>query len=128
MGLLAEASLQNDKKPFIGGFGGKLSHKPSPLGFDGRPSPGRSGSTFGGSSPNYRTSDVRGGRENGDEDQLEPRGVALPNYFKPGAVPIGPLVGNGEARLPELLSIVTREEIGELFDIFYDNSASSPLL
>jgi hypothetical protein len=36
-----------------------------------------------------------------------------------------PTVDLGESKGPELLSIVSREEIGELFDIFFENSESA---
>jgi len=46
-------------------------------------------------------------------------GVAASNYFKPGG--IGVFTG-ADDRVPELLTIVTREEIEELFDIYFKHS------
>lgn len=84
LGLLAEASLQNTDKKQISNYT-KHAHRPSPLSLgEGRSSPARSGGRSG-SSPSYRmaTSDVRGGKENGEDEQGERRGVASQNYFKP---------------------------------------------
>jgi hypothetical protein len=46
-------------------------------------------------------------------------GVAASNYFKPGG--IGVFTGTDD-RVPELLTIVSRDEIGELFDVYFKNS------
>ncbi|KAK8849735.1 hypothetical protein IAR55_005070 [Kwoniella newhampshirensis] len=136
LGLLAEASLQNtdtaSKKHLMSqayaNHNGKSTHvhRPSPLAMDGRANAGRSSSAMSMSSSSYRmaTSDVRGGN-NGDEDEGRAfgdhgRGVASHNYFKAGASATMALASSDD-RLPELLTMVTREEIGELFDIFFDN-------
>ncbi|ORY34671.1 fungal-specific transcription factor domain-domain-containing protein [Naematelia encephala] len=129
LGLLAEASLQNTdgKKHLSHSSYGKPSHRPSPLSM-GSERTGvhvrNGGSSMGGSSPSYRmaTSDVRG---NGSDSAaaLQGRGVASQNYFRPGeqmSVPALPVAGSSDERLPELLTIVSREEINELFDIYYN--------
>ncbi|WRT69766.1 uncharacterized protein IL334_006757 [Kwoniella shivajii] len=134
LGLLAEASLQNtdtskksSSKSGYNNQNGKSLHRASALSFDPRSNPPqRSGSPMGLSPGSYRlaTSDIRGG--NGapeEEDHLYDetgQGVASHNYFKLGNT-MNPTAGLGDTRLPELMTIVSREEIGELFDIFFDN-------
>lgn len=108
LGLLAEASLQNTdsamkKGPLSSGRNGNLPIRPSPLSLGA--------SRNGGAGQRHATSDVRGSPE---------VGVAASNYFKPGG--IGHIPGATDDRLPELLTIVTREEIGELFDIYFKHS------
>ncbi|WVQ84810.1 hypothetical protein IAT38_006967 [Cryptococcus sp. DSM 104549] len=153
LGLLAEASLQNDaskksyaKQAFAGGAGKAPGSTP------GRPpsstsggvdrhlpshSPTANAGTSGGMqsrsgivSANYRmaTSDVRGGGEEedvsgqgGQYGRENGLGVSSQNYFKPGASTSLLTHPQTDDRVPELLTIATREEIGELFDIFFDN-------
>ncbi|EIW71458.1 hypothetical protein TREMEDRAFT_67782 [Tremella mesenterica DSM 1558] len=120
LGLLAEASLQNTdpggRKHHRSLSGSKPAHRPSPLSFN--------------ETSGYRmaTSSVRGG--NG-EDELESEdrgGVASQNYFRPGAAHI-PMAGVDDDRVPEPLTIMSREEMAELFDIFFDHmSPHVPLL
>ena len=119
LGLLAEASLQNtESKKGMGQFG--KAHRPSPLGIERQGYAARNGNM----SPNYRmaTSDVRGGEGGDDEKNEAGRGVASQNYFRPGVSP--PTVSTHDQRVPELLTLVTREEINELFEIFFTNSES----
>ncbi|WVQ96072.1 hypothetical protein IAU59_003172 [Kwoniella sp. CBS 9459] len=136
LGLLAEASLQNTDAPNkknssksrYSDQNGKPAHRPSPLGYEGRGSVPRSGSPMGMSPGSYRlaTSDVRGGNGGEDDDANvyadHGHGVASHNYFKLGAA-MSPSAGLSDNRLPELMTIVSREEIGELFDIFFNNMA-----
>ncbi|WWC95401.1 hypothetical protein V866_002263 [Kwoniella sp. B9012] len=151
LGLLAEASLQNtdskkNKNPVSNSspnhnatnngnnsnVGGKSLHRNSALNFDGRSNPPpRSGSPMGLSPGSYRmaTSDIRGGNSVtvADEDEHNHysengQGVASHNYFKLGGT-LNPTAGLSDNRLPELMTIVSREEIGELFDIFFDHMA-----
>ncbi|KAK4688546.1 hypothetical protein P7C73_g1570, partial [Tremellales sp. Uapishka_1] len=138
LGLLAEASLQNtegsSKKHHPHRLSGHRSgaysphqngHRPSPLSLDARNTSMMRGSPGG----NYRmaTSDVRGGEDEGEGSRfdLDGRGLAGENYFRPGGVAVTPVraESEAEARLPELLTLVTREEIGDLFDIFFNNMA-----
>lgn len=109
LGLLAEASLQNtdpSKKHATFSRNGNAPVRPSPLSLGVSAKLGQNG-------PNQRlaTSDVRG--------QGPEVGVASLNYFKPGNMSVHP---GGDERLPELLNLITREEIDELFDIFFDHS------
>lgn len=123
LGLLAEASLQNTdgKKHYQQGSG---PHRPSPLSLgDGRSAPhGRTAIPPSVATATYRmaTSDIRGG-EAMDTGRQAGQGVASHDYFKPGAS-IYPYPGTGDDRVPELLTLVSREEIGDLFDIYYDHS------
>nr|XP_019043474.1 hypothetical protein I302_08052 [Kwoniella bestiolae CBS 10118]OCF22404.1 hypothetical protein I302_08052 [Kwoniella bestiolae CBS 10118] len=148
LGLLAEASLQNtdskknknqnQKSGSSPGHnnsgnaqGGKPLHRASALSFDGRSNPPpRSGSPMGLSPGSYRmaTSDIRGGNgvsvaEEEDHNAFmeNGQGVASHNYFKLAGMQ--PAAGLSDNRLPELMTIVSREEIGELFDIFFDHMA-----
>ncbi|WVR07996.1 hypothetical protein IAU60_005039 [Kwoniella sp. DSM 27419] len=138
LGLLAEASLQNTDtnqksnggKSQYSSQNGKVAHRPSPLSFDGRSGAPRSGSPLGMSPGSYRlaTSDIRGGNGGGDDVETHiidhGHGVASHNYFKLAiGAALGPTAGLGDTRLPELMTIVSREEIGELFEIFFDNMA-----
>lgn len=59
-------------------------------------------------------SDVRGGHDGRDI------GVASQNYFKPGTLSAFP--SSVDDRVPELLTIVKREEIDELFEQFFTHS------
>ncbi|WWC73638.1 uncharacterized protein I206_107610 [Kwoniella pini CBS 10737] len=153
LGLLAEASLQNtndtsNKKSKSksnyhhshnsnnqqGGNNNsqnKNLHRTSALSYDGRSNPPpRSGSPLGmspGGSYRLATSDIRGGN-NAQEDE-EPhmfndngQGVASHNYFKLAGT-FNPAAGMSDTRLPELMTIVSRDEIGELFETFFDNMA-----
>ncbi|ODN99152.1 hypothetical protein I350_07310 [Cryptococcus amylolentus CBS 6273] len=127
LGLLAEASLQNDtsKRKLIDSTGAGRSisrpHSAEHL------QPPRNGSINlnGASTFRMATSDVRGGGEGHDEDDQFGQhglGVSSHNYFKPGTGNVSFLPNlPAENRLPELLTIATREEIGELFEIFFDN-------
>ncbi|OXC82963.1 hypothetical protein J005_05079 [Cryptococcus neoformans] len=129
LGLLAEASLQNDtsKRNLTKGFGtanglGKSLARP----FSGeRLQEQRSGNVSMNGAATFRmaTSDVRGGQVEDDEHFGVDHGLGVSgqNYFKPGAsvafLPSMP----ADHRVPELLTILTRDEIGELFDIFFDH-------
>lgn len=111
LGLLAEASLQNtdpSKKHSSFRNGTSAPIRPSPLSLGGR---------NGGLNQRVATSDIRGGGEDG----LPDFGVASTNYFKPGAVAFTPGAG-ADDRVPELLTILSREEIEELFGIFFKHS------
>ncbi|WVQ74330.1 hypothetical protein IAR50_003929 [Cryptococcus sp. DSM 104548] len=128
LGLLAEASLQNDtsKRKFIDpNRAGKSISRPHSAELL---QPPRNGSINlnGASTFRMATSDVRGGGGEGqDEDEQFGQhglGVSSHNYFKPGTGNVSFLPNLPvENRLPELLTIATREEIGELFEIFFDN-------
>jgi hypothetical protein len=142
LGLLAEASLHNSdathKRHFSGvGVGGKI-HRPSPLSLDSsKPMQGRNGAPMSrsGSQSRMAISDVRGGKADGEDRG----GVASSNYFRPGAASTPPIGGHDDRvrillviyvslltrQVPELLTIVTREEISQLFDIFFAHSESS---
>lgn len=108
LGLLAEASLQNTETvlkkagPLSANRTASAPIRPSPLSM--------SASGNGTSGHRLATSDVRGGHE---------IGVAASNYFKPGG--IGVFTGTDD-RVPELLTIVTREEIEDLFNIYFRHS------
>jgi len=82
LGLLAEASLQNDdtsRKHHLGQFG-KQAHRPSPLSLDSSRMMMQGGiNGMAAVKSRTATSDVRG-----TED--EHRGVASQNYFRPGGV------------------------------------------
>lgn len=135
LGLLAEASLQNDtsKRNLTKGFGtanglGKSLARP----FSGeRLQEQRSGNVSMNGAATFRmaTSDVRGGQVEDDEHFGVDHGLGVSgqNYFKPGAsvafLPSMP----ADHRVPELLTILTRDEIGELFDIFFDHSELAQL-
>nr|ODN92572.1 hypothetical protein L203_00851 [Cryptococcus depauperatus CBS 7841] len=121
LGLLAEASLQNDTSKRTGKTITSRSGKniPRPLSAE-RMRAQRNGATIslnGTQTFRMATSDIRGHPESAEHGL----GVSSQNYFKPN--------GNisflsnmpADNRIPELLTIVTREEIGELFDIFFDN-------
>lgn len=119
LGLLAEASLQNTdgKKRMPTGDG--TVHRSSPL------NPGASSNSRGGSASfRMATSDVRGGLAAEEEEKAFAelgRGVASSNYFRPDAGVV-PHAGGTDDRLPELLTIVSREDIAELFDVYYAHS------
>lgn len=130
LGLLAEASLQNDasKRNLTKGFGTANSLSKSLA----RPLPGerlqaqRNGNISMNGAATFRmaTSDVRGERIEDDENFGGDHrlGVSGQNYFKPGgSVAFLPPMP-ADHRVPELLTILTREEVGELFDIFFDHS------
>jgi hypothetical protein len=150
LGLLAEASLQNTQGKTSGGRFGR----PSPTSMDRPMGRNGSSGLREESTNRVMMSDVRGGEvkiEEGAEQEGEtltdrtPRaqvesGLAGQNYFKPVGVGVhvGP-PGNRVSRLfpwrkssrqwlmgqlPELLTIVTREEINDLFTLFYDNRQS----
>lgn len=115
LGLLAEASLQNttDKKYSLAGRNGNAPIRPSPLSLG----VGRNNAA----GQRHATSDVRGGGDDGHEV-----GVAATDYFKPGG--IGVFTGNDD-RVPELLTMVSSDEIGELFDIYFKHmSPHVPLI
>lgn len=61
-------------------------------------------------------SDIRGGGHDGKDI-----GVASQNYFKPGGT-LSSIPSSVDERVPELLTIVKREEIDELFELFFLHS------
>ena len=128
LGLLAEASLQNTdgKRHGRTSFSGqKSTHRPSPLSISDSRSTGRNGTNMVRTGSGYRmaTSSVRGGNGDEDEHPEDRGGVASQNYFRPGIVAA---MSIGDDRVPELLTIVSREEIGELFEIFFEHSEPHP--